>query len=95
VLFSIPNGGRRDKTGAAILKSEGLLAGVADLFLAYTRLDDDGIVYHGLFIELKSDTGRQSKSQKLFERNIMMQGYDYSIVRNLDEFINVVNNYLK
>ena len=33
-FFSVPNGGRRDTVTGAILKAEGALAGVADLFLS-------------------------------------------------------------
>ena len=35
LLFAVPNGGRRDKVTAAKLKEEGVVAGVADLILAF------------------------------------------------------------
>jgi hypothetical protein len=34
-LFAIPNGGKRNAREAGILKAEGVLPGVADLFLMY------------------------------------------------------------
>ena len=106
VCFSIPNGGRRDKIGAAILKSEGLLAGAADLFLAHPKVeyssynfqeyDDDSANYtHGIFLEIKTPTGRQSESQKEFEKKVLANGYDYRIVRSLDQFMKIVKDYLK
>ena len=97
VCFSIPNGGRRDKIGAAILKSEGLLAGAADLCLAHKKVGKtyDDPDYGALYIEIKTPTGRQSESQKQFEKKVLANGYDYRIVRSLDQFIKIVNEYLK
>lgn len=88
-LFAIPNGGRRDKITAAIMKGEGVLAGVADLFLMVPNTD-----YHGLWIEMKTPKGRASDSQKLFESLSKSQGYEYRIARTLDEFQFIVNDYL-
>lgn len=45
-FFSVPNGGRRDTVTGAILKAEGALAGVADLFLSVPNN-----VHHGLYVE--------------------------------------------
>ena len=44
-FFSVPNGGRRDTVTGAILKAEGALAGVADLFLSVPNN-----VHHGLYV---------------------------------------------
>jgi len=88
-LFAIPNGGRRDKITAAIMKGEGVLAGVADLFLMVPNKS-----YHGLWIEMKTPKGRSSDSQKLFESLSKTQGYEYRIARTLDEFQFIVNDYL-
>jgi hypothetical protein len=88
-LFAIPNGGRRDKITAAIMKGEGVLAGVADLFLMVPNNN-----HHGLWLEMKTPKGRQSDSQKLFEQNAKSQGYDYRIARTLDEFQFEINDYL-
>ena len=90
VLFSIPNGGARNKIEAAVLKGEGVLSGCADLFLACSSGFDNG-----MFIEMKSEKGRQTESQKLFEKKVCLFGYKYVVCRSLDEFINEVNEYLK
>ena len=90
VLLSIPNGGARNKIEAAILKAEGVLPGAADLFLACASKDA-----HGLWIEVKTQYGRQTESQKAFQDKVLKLGYDYRIVRSLDEFIVLVTKYLK
>jgi len=47
-IFSIPNGGKRDKVTAIMLKREGLRANVLDLFLPKPMGG-----YFGLWIEMK------------------------------------------
>lgn len=91
LLFAIPNGGRRDKVTGAKLKAEGVVAGVADLFLAVPK----GI-YHGAFIEMKTTDkkSKQSEQQKAFERLAISQGYRYVICRTLDAFLTFTNNYM-
>jgi len=102
VLFAIPNGGQRNAITAKILKAEGTLAGVADLFLAKTeiqKLDGVGsgynIRYFGLFIEMKTDKGRQAPSQIEFQKAVEGKGYKYIICRSFDEFKAEIDNYLK
>ena len=89
-IMSIPNGGRRGKIEASILKGEGMLAGVADLFLMYPSRS-----HCGLWIEIKTPAGRQSESQKAFEKKAIENGYKYVIIRDLDSFIQTINEYLK
>ncbi|MDR2448665.1 MAG: VRR-NUC domain-containing protein [Prevotellaceae bacterium] len=88
-LFAIPNGGRRGKVEAAIMKGEGVLAGVADLFLTLPNME-----YNGLFIEIKTPDGRQSNSQCTFERRTIENGYCYRICRTFEEFRDVILSYV-
>jgi hypothetical protein len=55
-VFHVPNGGKRDRTEAAILKSLGVRAGVPDIFA----------VHQGrcFAIELKTAIGRPSSAQR-------------------------------
>lgn len=46
-------------------------------------------------IELKAKTGRQSENQKAYQKEFESIGAKYVVVRSLDEFIKVVDNYLK
>lgn len=89
-LYAIPNGGNRNVITAAIMKREGVMRGVADLFLMHAS---NG--YHGLYIEIKTPKGKQSPEQKAFEHSALLEGYEYKIARSLDEFILIVKNYLK
>lgn len=59
LLFHIPNGGSRDPREAAHMKEQGVKPGVPDLCLPVPRGR-----YHGLYIEMKTPTGRTSKDQE-------------------------------
>ena len=89
LLFAVPNGGARSAITGAILKSEGVLAGVADLLLLVPNEK-----YHGLCIEMKTAKGRQSTTQKQWERAVTLQGYKYIVCRSFTDFVKEINNYL-
>ena len=90
VFFSVPNGGARSAVTGAILKAEGVLAGVADLLLLVPSRE-----YHGLCIEMKTAKGRQSTTQKQWERAVTLQGYKYIVCRSFADFVEQINGYLK
>ena len=50
--------------------------------------------YHGLFIEFKSDGGRLSKEQKTILAELERQGYKTAVIKDIDEFISVVDEYI-
>lgn len=89
LLFSVPNGGSRNVIEASRMKEEGVTAGVADLLLLYPNRE-----YHGLCVEMKTPTGKQQPNQKLWQQNVEAVGYRYVVCRSLDEFMNVIKNYL-
>lgn len=90
-LFAVPNGGRRDATTAAKLKAEGVVPGVADLVLLISNRD-----YGALLIEMKTPKGRQSDSQKKWEKTVCADAeYKYVVCRSLDDFIREVDSYLR
>lgn len=89
ILFAIPNGGRRDAVTGAKLKEEGVLAGVADLILLKRNKR-----FGGLCIEMKTRTGKQSETQKRWQKDVEATGNKYVVCRSLDEFIKVVTEYL-
>ena len=89
-LFAVPNGGARNGREGAIMKGEGVTAGVSDLLLLAARRD-----YHGLCIEMKTKDGRQAPSQKTWQNAVIREGYLYMICRSFDSFKEAIDWYLK
>lgn len=90
IVYAIPNGGKRDAVTGAILKAEGVLAGVADIFVAKANK-----YHHGLYIEMKAPKGKQVSSQRAFERAVSLEGYQYSLCRSFEDFRAVIKTYLE
>ena len=89
LLFAVPNGHKRNIVTAVKLKKEGVVAGVSDLILLVPNK-----TYNGLCIEMKIGKGKQTESQKEFQSDVEQTGYKYSVCRTLEEFINLINNYI-
>ena len=77
-------------SGGARLKAMGMQPGFPDLFLAVPRRG-----MHGLFIEMKSETGRLEPSQREMLALLSEQGYATAVCRSLDDFQDVVDSYLQ
>ena len=110
LLVHIPNEGRRTIKvingrpvciGGAKLKAEGLVKGAADLVLFIPNK-----FFHGLCLETKVElfdysNGKEKKTktyqspeQKEWQALVESQGYRYEVYRNIDEFRNIVLEYL-
>ena len=89
LLFSIPNEGRRTRANASRMKAQGIVAGAADLVLSVARGG-----FHALYIEMKSERGRQTENQKRFQNDVEKQGYKYVICRGFNEFTSEITKYL-
>lgn len=89
LMFSIPNEGRRTRANASRMKAQGIVAGVADLMLSVARGG-----FHALYIEMKSEKGRQTENQVRFQNDVEKQGYKYVICRGFDEFTAEITKYL-
>ena len=76
--FAIPNGGKRDKITGAILKREGVKAGVPDIAI----VRNGGTV---AFLEVKTATGRLSNSQTEFKDWCGSNSIPYAVVRGLGD----------
>lgn len=88
-LFAVPNGGARDAVTGRILKMEGVVAGVADLILLVPNKH-----HHALLIEMKTEKGRQSASQREWQEKVEPFGYKYVICRSLKDFMKTIKDYL-
>lgn len=63
----------------------GVLTGVADLTLIHSI---PGVQASAtIYIEVKTPTGKQSEAQADFMHRVRALGYEYHVVRSLDEFI--------
>lgn len=89
LIFAIPNGGARSAITGARLRDEGVTAGVPDLFLCAAKGE-----FHGLFIEMKTPTGKLSAAQKQVAVQIVQEGYSFAVCRSFDEFRQIITEYL-
>lgn len=91
LLFAVPNGGLRNIGTAQRLKAEGVIAGVADLFLAVPVQP-----YHGLFLEMKRQRlGHQSAAQKIFAGKVEQMGYAYFLAKGAADAEKMIQSYLQ
>lgn len=101
ILFAIPNGGARDAFTASILKMEGVLAGIPDLFWARPIGK-----YHGFFIETKVETKYLNKKNELRTKRsylnknqkkiiplLIEKGYCVKQYWTIQEFENLIFSY--
>lgn len=91
LLFAVPNGGARNAREAAIMKGEGVTAGVADLIL----LLPSG-AYSSLCIEFKttSKSSRQTPTQKEWQALAEANGNKYVVCRSIEDFQREIREYL-
>lgn len=90
-LFAIGNGVPNNARQGAIRKREGAVRGVADLMLMLPIIP----THNGLFLEAKTDKGRQSAEQKKFEQRAEEMGYAYKVFRSFDEFKEAIEWYIE
>ena len=67
----------------------GVTAGVSDSLMLIPRGK-----WNGLCIEYKREDGRQSEAQKVWQRKVEAQGFRYEVVRSLEQFKELVREYL-
>lgn len=82
IIFSVPNGGSRNILEAKKMKLTGTLAGVSDLIIIQPNKT--------IFIEVKTEKGIQSDVQKDFQSRVDNLGFEYLIVRSLEDFKNKI-----
>ena len=82
LLFHVNNKARNAIEGNRF-KAMGVIPGVSDFI--YLKPGGSPIL-----IELKINTGEQSPVQKKWELLVRLAGYDYRIVRNLTDFLQII-----
>lgn len=90
LMFAVPNGGARTARTGAMLKAEGVKAGVPDIFLPVPRDN-----WHGLFIELKTAKGCASAVQREWIARLQEQGYRAEVCRGWNTARELIEEYLQ
>lgn len=90
LLFSVPNGGSRNKLEAINLKRQGVKSGVSDVILLIPKGG-----FASLCMEFKTKSGKQSSEQKEFQKQAENCGSKYVVVRSVKEAIQEMKIYLK
>lgn len=88
LLFAVNNNSVNRIKGAQ-MKSIGVVSGVSDLIFINPRAG--GVQ----FLEIKLDKGRQSENQVDFETKVSRLGYQYHIIRSIEDFNRVTTLNLK
>jgi len=80
-FFSVPNEGAGKDAVIRMtrLKAMGLRPGTSDLVLVLPN--------RVVFVEVKTDTGIQSKLQKVFQERVTALGHEYLLVRSLKDLV--------
>jgi hypothetical protein len=89
IIAAIPNGGSRTASERVRLHGEGVLPGMPDLCVLEPK---NGL--HGLFIEMKTETGRQSKEQQVMQQELIRRGYAAAVAYSASEGFDIVEDYL-
>jgi hypothetical protein len=76
-IFSVPNERNNKKEMMSMIQT-GLMSGVSDLIVVLPS--------RVLFVEVKTDKGTQQPKQKEFEQIVTALGFEYIVVRSLQEF---------
>lgn len=93
-MFSINNGSKlagnqhQRMIAGARLKRMGLVRGVPDVFLPVRKQS-----YGGLFIELKSESGRPSPEQLRFGEVLLKAGYCWKVCRGWEAAVSTIMAY--
>ena len=77
--------------------SVGGYRGKVNKYLGIIKGRSDMVLYYfgkAIHIELKTETGKQRKDQKEWESLMKNQGFDYYIIRSLEEFIELIEKII-
>lgn len=88
-ILHIANERRTSMQQGKLLKRMGVMAGVADLFIALPRGQ-----WAGLWLELKEGKGKPSQAQKEFLSRMTVNGYFCACVTGLEAAQAVIKQYL-
>ena len=87
--FHIPNGGARDARTGYQLKRQGVKRGVPDLCIPVPVSG-----YHGLWVEMKTKTGRTTPEQDGWLELLNRNGYLATVCHGAGDAINTIDDYV-
>ena len=90
VMFTGGFAGERLDGRAAIRRNRmGYRAGTPDIIVLEARGG-----FHGLLVEMKSSTGRQTPEQKLFQQESEARGYCYKVCKSTQDGVDAITEYM-
>ena len=89
LLYHIKNETTEGKEHVAVDRSMGVKKGVPDLCLPVPRGK-----YHGLYVELKNETGRTSEAQEWWGEKLLEQGYMWEVCHGWQSAVRVLEWYM-
>lgn len=89
LLYHIKNETTEGKERVAVDRSMGVKKGVPDLCLPVPRGE-----YHGLYVELKNETGRTSEAQDWWGEKLLEQGYMFEVCHGWQSAVRVLEWYM-
>lgn len=89
LLFHIPNERYCTPQQGKLLKLMGVRRGVPDLFLPVARGG-----YHGLWIEMKTESGTTTSEQDWWGEQLLEQGYFWEVCHGWESAVRVLEWYL-
>lgn len=87
LLFHVPNSAKRGVVEGAMFKRMGVVAGVPDLLFVYQSCT--------YAFELKGAKGKLSDSQKAIHKTWSKQGIKVEIVKDVMDFVKLINQIVK
>ena len=89
LIYHVPNEGKRTASPAGKMQRMGMKSGVPDMMLPVARGN-----FHGLYLELKTETGRESKAQRQWREALEEQGYMAALCFGLDAALDCLKVYM-
>lgn len=86
IIFRVKNEGKKNVVQQGIEKSMGLIAGVSDLIFIWHQTV--------IFIEVKTEKGKQSEKQRYFQDVVSANGFHYLVTRSVQETLAFLEKFL-
>lgn len=93
-LYAVPNAAKRSPVLGAMMKAEGLKAGMTDVVLAWPVREGSVIVKPGLYIEMKTTGKKPTPDQLKWRNRLITAGYSYYLAFGWQQAANAILDYL-